>query len=64
MDQLLSESEESIEQENKATQTDIPMRELLVEISDWHCCLNTSCFCMHLVIMHEPSVLSVAVLAN
>jgi hypothetical protein len=26
---------------DKATQTEIPMREVLVEIEDWHCCLNT-----------------------
>jgi hypothetical protein len=37
---------------DKATQTEIPMREVLVEIEDWHCCLNTCCFCFLLVIMN------------
>jgi len=36
----------------KATQTEIPMREVLVEIDDWHCCLNTSCFCILLLCMN------------
>jgi hypothetical protein len=33
--QLLSTCEESIGQENKATQTEIPMREVLVEVVEW-----------------------------
>ena len=37
---------------DKATQTEIPMREVLVEIDDWHCCLNTSCFCILLLCMN------------
>ena len=31
---------------DKATQTDIPLREVLVEIHDWHTCLNAFCFCL------------------
>ncbi len=37
---------------DKATQTEIPMREVLVEIHDWHCCLNTFCFCSLLLCMN------------
>ena len=37
---------------DKATQTEIRMREVLVEIEDRHCCLNTCCFCFLLVIMN------------
>ena len=28
----------------KSTQTDIPLREVLAEIHDWHTCLNAFCF--------------------
>ena len=31
---------------DKATQTEIPMREVHVEIEDWHTCLNAFCFCL------------------
>ena len=59
---LFSQTDNSVD---KATHTEIPMREVLVEIDDWHCCLNTSCFCVLLLCMNLlPSVLSVAVLAD
>ena len=47
--QLLSTSEESRGQENKATQTEIPMREVLVEVVEWHGCLNLFCFALLLL---------------
>ncbi len=47
--QLLSTSEGSIGQENKATQTEIPMREVLVEVVEWHGCLNLFCFALLLL---------------
>ena len=47
--QLLSTSEECIGQENKATQTEIPMREVLVEVVEWHGCLNLFCFALLLL---------------
>ena len=38
---LFTDSEEECEYSvDKATQTDIPMREVHVEIEDWHTCLN------------------------
>ena len=37
---------------DRATQTDIPLREVLVEIHDWHTCLNTFCFCLVLLCMN------------
>jgi hypothetical protein len=37
---------------DKATQTDIPWREVLVEIHDWHTCLNAFCFCLVLLCMN------------
>ena len=37
---------------DKATQTDIPLREVLVEIHDWHTCLNAFCFCLVLLCMN------------
>jgi hypothetical protein len=49
--QLLSNSDENIGQENKATQTDIPMHEVLVTIDDSHCCLTKRCFCILLLCM-------------
>ena len=36
---------------DRATQTDIPLREVLVEIHDWHTCLNAFCFCLVLLCM-------------
>ena len=36
----------------KSTQTDIPLREVLVEIHDWHTCLNAFCFCLLLLCMN------------
>jgi hypothetical protein len=47
--QLVSTSKECIGQENKATQTDIPMREVLVEVIEWHGCLNLFCFALLLL---------------
>ena len=46
---LFQQTDNSVD---KATQTEIPMREVLVEIDDWHCCLNTSCFCVLLLCMN------------
>ena len=37
---------------DKATQTEIPLREVLVEIHDWHTCLNAFCFCLVLLCMN------------
>jgi hypothetical protein len=37
---------------DKATQTQIPMREVLVEIEDRHTCLNAFCFCLLLLCMN------------
>jgi hypothetical protein len=31
---------------DKATQTEIPMREVLVEVTEWHGCLNMFCFAL------------------
>ncbi len=47
--QLLSTSKESIGQENEATQIEIPMREVLVEVVEWHGCLNLFCFALLLL---------------
>ena len=30
----------------KATQTEIPVHEVMVEIHNWHTCLNAFCFCL------------------
>ena len=38
--------------EDKATQTDVPLREVLVEIHEWHTCLNAFCFCLVLLCMN------------
>ena len=37
---------------DKATQTEIPIREVVVEIEDWHTCLNAFCFCLLLLCMN------------
>ncbi len=37
---------------DKAIQTDITLREVLVEIHDWHTCLNAFCFCLVLLCMN------------
>ena len=37
---------------DKATQTEIPLREVLVEIHNWHTCLNAFCFCLVLLCMN------------
>ena len=36
----------------KATQTEIPLHEVLVEIHNWHTCLNAFCFCLLLLCMN------------
>ena len=47
---LCTDSEEEREYNvDKGTQTDIPLREVLVEIEDWHTCLNAFCFCLVLL---------------
>jgi hypothetical protein len=48
--QLFAESEKSIGQVNVAAQQDrIP---LLAEKENWHCCLNTICFCVVLLLLN------------
>ena len=37
---------------DKATQTEIPMHEVVVEITNWHTCLNAFCFCLLLLCMN------------
>jgi hypothetical protein len=39
---------------DKATQTEIPMREVLVhvDIENWHSCLSTFCFCVLLLVLN------------
>jgi hypothetical protein len=37
---------------DKATQTEVPMREVHVEIVEWHTCLNAFCFCLLLLCMN------------
>ena len=50
---LFTDSEEEREYNvDKGTQTDIPLREVLVEIEDWHTCLNAFCFCLLLLCMN------------
>jgi hypothetical protein len=46
---LFQQTDKSVD---KATQTIIDMREVHVEIEDWHCCLNTFCFCLLLLCMN------------
>jgi hypothetical protein len=36
----------------KSTQTEIPLHEVLVEIHNWHTCLNAFCFCLILLCMN------------
>ncbi len=50
--QLLEESEDSKGQVNVATQTETPMREVHVEIANWHTCLNAFYFCLLLLCMN------------
>ncbi len=60
--ELLAASEDSTDTEqvsvereyslDKATQTEIPMREVHVEIKNWHTCLNGFCFCLLLLCMN------------
>ena len=37
---------------DKATQTEIAMRQVHVEIENWHTCLNAFCFCLLLLCMN------------
>ena len=46
-----SETEEDYSVD-KATQTEIPLRQVLVEIQNWHTCLNAFCFCLLLFCMN------------
>ena len=48
---IVSETEEDYSVD-KATQTEIPLREVLVEIHNWHTCLNAFCFCLLLLCMN------------
>ena len=43
---LCIDSEDQEYSVDKATQTEIPLREVLVEIHNWHTCLNAFCFCL------------------
>ena len=50
---LFEDSEQEREYSvDKATQTEIPMREVHVEIKNWHTCLNAFCFCLLLLCMN------------
>ena len=50
---LCLDSEEECEYGvDKATQTEVRMREVHVEIEDWHTCLNAFCFCLLLLCMN------------
>ena len=40
----------------KATQTEIPLHEVLVEIHNWHTCLNAFCFCLILLSLHGHQI--------
>ncbi len=43
---LLDQTDRTVDQ---ATQTEIPMREVLVEVIEWHGCLNIFCFALLLL---------------
>jgi hypothetical protein len=43
---LLEQTDKTVDQ---ATQTEIPMREVLVEVIEWHGCLNLFCFALLLL---------------
>jgi hypothetical protein len=43
---LLAQTDKTVDQ---ATQTEIPLREVLVEDRNWHWCLNLFCFCLLLL---------------
>ena len=43
---LLPQTDKTVDQ---GTQTDVPMREVLVEEKEWHVCLNLFCFCLLLL---------------
>ena len=43
---LFPERDKTVDQE---TQTEIPMREVLVEVREWHGCLNLFCFALLLL---------------
>ena len=46
---LFQQTDKSVD---KATQTIVDMREVHVEIEDWHTCLNAFCFCLLLLCMN------------
>ncbi len=59
--QLSIDSEEDTDYSvDKATQTDIPLREVLVEIHDWHSYLSECILFLSCLVMHEPSIFPVA----
>ena len=43
---LFAETDKTVD---KATQTEIPMREVVVEVIEWHGCLNLFCFALLLL---------------
>ena len=43
---LFAQTDKTVDQ---ATQTEIPMREVLVEVKEWHGCLNLFCFALLLL---------------
>ncbi len=43
---LLPQIDKTVDQ---PTQTEIPMREVLIEVIEWHACLNLFCFCLLLL---------------
>ncbi len=43
---LFEQTDKTVDQ---ATQTEIPMREVLVEVQEWHGCLNLFCFALLLL---------------
>ena len=43
---LFEQTDKTVDQ---ATQTEIPMREVLVEVIEWHGCLNLFCFALLLL---------------
>ena len=48
---IYSETDEDYSVDN-ATQTEIALREVHVEIHNWHTCLNAFCFCLLLLCMN------------
>jgi hypothetical protein len=50
--QLLAESEESVGQVNVNVAAQQDRSPLLAEQQNWHCCLNTICFCVLLLLLN------------